>query len=73
VDKLRFVSPIRIGDTVHVDAEIVEKREIPNDLGILTTRIQLRNQRGELVLSARMKGMAGRRSAAAKAEASGVG
>jgi acyl dehydratase len=54
VDKLRFVSPCFIGDTIHVDREVVGKEptDHPVATGIVRNRITVVNQRDETVLAA---------------------
>lgn len=48
----RFVAPIFIGDTVHVEATIVDTRETRDpSRGIATLRRVVRNQSGEVVQS----------------------
>ncbi|MEE8451484.1 MAG: MaoC/PaaZ C-terminal domain-containing protein [Thermoguttaceae bacterium] len=59
IDKVRFVLPILIGDTIHLDAEIIEKKKTPDGMGLLTTRLRIRNQRDEAVITGRIKLMAG--------------
>lgn len=52
-DRIRFVRPVYIGDTLHVRAEITGKREHPRraDVGFLDESVTATNQRGEVVLS----------------------
>jgi acyl dehydratase len=46
----RFLKPVLIGDTVHGESEIVEKKETSKpDRGILVQRVRVYNQRGEVV------------------------
>jgi len=46
----RFVGPIRIGDTVHLEVEVAERRETSSpERGIVVLRRRLVNQRGETV------------------------
>jgi len=46
----RFLKPVLIGDTVHGETEILEKRETSRpDRGILVQRVRVLNQRGEVV------------------------
>lgn len=46
----RFLKPVLIGDTVHGETEIVEKRETSKpDRGIVVQRVRVLNQRGEVV------------------------
>jgi acyl dehydratase len=51
-DELRWLQPVRPGDTVHVERELVEIQMIPErpKRGIARARIDLINQRGELVM-----------------------
>jgi acyl dehydratase len=53
VDELRWLVPVRPGDTLHVDVTVVEttrSRSKP-DRGMVRTRIEAFNQRGERVLA----------------------
>jgi len=52
-DELRFHKPVRPGDTLTLAMECVEKRASRSrpDAGIVTVRIELANQHGELVMS----------------------
>ncbi|AGN00165.1 monoamine oxidase regulatory protein [Salinarchaeum sp. Harcht-Bsk1] len=54
VDRLRFVRPCFIGDTLHVVREVLEKerREHPVATGIVRYEITVLNQRDETVLAA---------------------
>jgi acyl dehydratase len=51
-DRLRFVKPVFIGDTITVCATINEKRDHPKrrDSGIIVEAIEIINQREEVVL-----------------------
>jgi acyl dehydratase len=61
--ELKIVGPVLEGDTIRVEVEVVDKRETKKpDRGIVTYRHAIRNQRGELVLEARVQRMI-RRSA----------
>jgi acyl dehydratase len=61
--ELKIVGPVLEGDTIRVEVEVVDKRETKKpDRGIVTYRHAVRNQRGELVLEARVQRMI-RRSA----------
>lgn len=50
-DRLRFIKPVFIGDTIHTDVTIKDKRDNPKnkDRGFVTEQIQVFNQREELV------------------------
>jgi acyl dehydratase len=53
-DKVRFIAPIFIGDTITSRAEIVAKREHaknPDEFGIVDEQVSVMNQRGETVLA----------------------
>lgn len=61
--EIRIVAPVLAGDTVHVEVEVAEKRETQkSDRGIVTYRHRVLNQRGELVLEARVQRMIRRKS-----------
>jgi acyl dehydratase len=53
VDRLRFTGPVKLGDTIHVELELVEKeeREHPTANGVVRYEAQVLNQNGEVVLS----------------------
>jgi itaconyl-CoA hydratase len=62
VDDMRIPAPVRIGDTVHLEAEIVERRETKRaDQGYTRMRYDVLNQRGELVMTFDMKFLMHRR------------
>jgi acyl dehydratase len=52
-DRLRFIRPVFIGDTIQVTVTIKEKRDSPKspDHGIVVELCQVNNQRGETVLA----------------------
>ena len=50
VDKLRFVAPVFIGDTIHLVKRIVERRELDAAQGSILFESRVFNQRDELVL-----------------------
>jgi len=54
MDKVRFVGPTFIGDTIHVESEVIEKTERGHE-GLATFQNAVKNQRGETVLIATMK------------------
>ena len=53
VDRLRFVQPLRIGETVHAEVEVVDKerRDHPTATGVVRQQAEAVNQDGETVLS----------------------
>jgi acyl dehydratase len=44
-----FKQPVRIGDTIHVEGEVVEKTDIDPGHGLVATRWRVLNQHGKLV------------------------
>lgn len=52
-DRLRFIKPVFIGDTIHVRVTIKEKRETPKrpDYGMVVELCEVFNQRGQVVLA----------------------
>ena len=51
VDKLRFVKPTFIGDTIHVRRTIVEKVDRDEKSGVIATKSEVVNQRAEVVIA----------------------
>jgi acyl dehydratase len=49
MDRVRFIAPVKIGDTIHVEAEIIDKKEREGDTGTVTLRAYVKNQRDENV------------------------
>ena len=59
----KFVSPIKLGDTIHAVVRIASKRETSKpDRGIMIQAIQVLNQRGEVVQEGEFTSMLKRRS-----------
>jgi len=63
VDQLRWVKPVFPGDTLLLRGEVLEVRPSQSkpDRGVITSRYEMRNQKGEVVLTMQAKGMYGRR------------
>ncbi len=55
MDRVRFINPTRLGDTIHVEGEVIEKEERNDQSGIVTYRQTVRNERGEEVAVGIMK------------------
>ena len=52
-DKLYFTAPVRIGDTLRARIQVTDRRETSRpDRGIVQRLLEVRNQRGEVVLEA---------------------
>ena len=49
VDKLRFVAPVFIGDTIHLEKRVVERKALGDTKGSVVFESRVLNQRGELV------------------------
>ncbi len=52
IREVRFRAPVKIGDTIKARAEVVDKKEKDEKSGIVTYRLTVTNQRGEVVLTA---------------------
>jgi 3-hydroxybutyryl-CoA dehydratase len=50
VDRIRFIAPVFIGDTVHLEMEAVEKKERDDGTGVVAFDFRMVNQRGEPVI-----------------------
>jgi acyl dehydratase len=63
--EIKLVAPVLAGDTIRVEVEVIDKRETSKpDRGIVTYQHRILNQRGELVLEARVQRMIRRRERA---------
>ena len=50
MDKVRFIAPVKIGDTLQVEHEVVEKKEHDPASGVVSFKQSIINQRQELSL-----------------------
>lgn len=48
--ELDIKAPVLVGDTIHVELEVIESRASSNGRGLVRTANEVKNQRGELVL-----------------------
>lgn len=55
MDRVRFVKPTFIGDTIHVEAEVIDKQDKGPMGGVVTFRQEIKKQTGDVVASAVMK------------------
>lgn len=64
MDEVRWLKPVRPGDTLHAKMEIVESRASQSkpDRGVIRSRWEVHNQSGELVMTMEGRGMYRRRS-----------
>jgi itaconyl-CoA hydratase len=62
IDKMRALAPVRMGDTIHCEVEIIRMRETKQpDKGIFNSRHTVKNHRGEKVFEYEFAGMLNRR------------
>ena len=50
IDRLRFVAPVFIGDTIHVVKKVAERQDMGARPGVVVFETRVLNQRDELVL-----------------------
>lgn len=51
IDKMRLFGPVKVGDTIDVEIEVLDKKEVPaRGGGIVRYRHWVHNQRGETVM-----------------------
>jgi itaconyl-CoA hydratase len=63
VDNMRIPAPVMIGDTIHVEAQVTQKRETKQaDQGFMVMCYTVVNQRGETVMVFDMKFLMHRRA-----------
>ena len=69
LDEIRWLKPVRVGDTITMMNVIVDKRvsDSKPDRGIVSTRWEGINQHGEVVVTVRSKGIFGLRNPGAAA------
>ncbi|MFC1919492.1 MaoC/PaaZ C-terminal domain-containing protein [Chloroflexota bacterium] len=54
-DELKFPSPVRLGDTIYVEVEVMGKRETrKSGQGVLVLQYTVKNQKGVTVMTVRM-------------------
>ena len=52
IRNVRFLKPVRIGDTIKAEAEVVDKKDKDINSGIVTYHLIVTNQKDEIVLTA---------------------
>lgn len=50
LDRVRFIRPTYIGDTIHIEMEVLSKQERADGSGVVEFKQSIVNQRGELVI-----------------------
>ena len=63
MDKLRFIAPVRLLDTIHVELAAIEKQDRDKRGGVVTFRETIRNQREEEVVVGTMRSYIAKREA----------
>ena len=48
-DKVRFLAPVFVGDTISMTAEVIDKKVKNEDFGIIKFEYRVKNQRDEMV------------------------
>lgn len=51
IKEVRFLRPVFIGDTIRARSEVVEKKEVDDSSGVVTYKLEVKNQRNEVVLT----------------------
>ncbi|MBK5100715.1 MAG: hypothetical protein JJE15_06945 [Desulfobacteraceae bacterium] len=49
MDNVRFVGPTRIGDTIHLEMEVTEKKEKDEKSGVVSLKITIKNQKEDVL------------------------
>ncbi len=55
IENLRFARPVKIGDTIHAEIEIISLESRSEKQSLSTNQVQILNQRGETVIKATFK------------------
>ena len=63
MDRVRFIRPVKIGDTLHVHSSVVDKTPRDAASGVISFDVRVRNQRSEDVVVTTMKMVVARRQA----------
>jgi acyl dehydratase len=64
MDKVRFTAPTKIGDTIHVELQVMEKQDKGDIGGVISLKQAVKNQRNENVAISTMKVLIAKRPAA---------
>lgn len=52
IKEVKFLRPVFIGDTISATAEVVDKQDFNETSGVVTYRLEVKNQNGKIVLTA---------------------
>ncbi len=56
INEWKFIKPVFIGDTIHVDIEVLETKELRRTgTGLVTIQLDVRNQQAEVVMKGAWK------------------
>lgn len=61
MDSVRFVGAVKIGDTIHLEAEVAELKEKNEMHGVIVAKNYIKNQRNEDVVVYTTRALVGRR------------
>ena len=61
MENVRFTAPTKIGDTIHCEVEVTEITDKGKGRGVLASQNQIKNQRGEVLVSYVIKVLCGKR------------
>jgi acyl dehydratase len=61
IDKLRFIAPTKLGDTIHVVSEVVELLPRSETSGVVCSQVSIVNQNSDVVASAQFRMLVRRR------------
>ncbi len=62
IDQLRFIRPVKLGDTIHAELEVSALDSRDDHHGLSTVRVEIKNQRGEVVIAAIFKWLLAKRA-----------
>ncbi|HEY1622856.1 MAG TPA: MaoC/PaaZ C-terminal domain-containing protein [Streptosporangiaceae bacterium] len=71
IDRLRFIRPTRIGDSIHVVSEVTSAEPRDEQSGFIVSDVHIENQDDQLVASATFRMLVRRRALANGAEPAG--
>ena len=55
LDRVRFIAPVKMGDTIRLEGEIVETTKISDEQGVLSFKYLVKNQHNRSVVSGRAR------------------
>lgn len=61
MDSVRFVGPVRIGDTIHCESEVVQLDAKDDKSGVIFAKNSIKNQKGEEVVVYSTRALVGRK------------